>query len=94
MAPLTLVFLLFCSLLLSKPPLGEEGSCPLQKTLSSTHSPIPCGQDEKEQLAGYKGVTPGGLSWGNSLERLGGEEIGNFLNLDSWSPVSQWGRWK
>lgn len=40
------------------------------------------------------GVPPGGPSWGNSLERLGGEEFGNFLNLDSWSPVSQWGRWK
>lgn len=39
-------------------------------------------------------MPPGGQSWGNRLERLGGEEFGNFLNLDSWSPVSQWGRWK
>lgn len=41
MAPLTLVFQLSYSLLLSGPPLGREGSCPSQKPLSTTHSPTP-----------------------------------------------------
>lgn len=35
MAPLTRVFQLFCSLLLSRTPLGGEGSCSSQKPLST-----------------------------------------------------------
>lgn len=93
--PLTRVFQLFCSPLLSRPPQVGGGSCSPQKPLSTCpHTPTPCGQCEKEQLARCMGVPPGGRSWGNRLERLGGEEFGNFLNLDNWSSVSQWGRWK
>lgn len=76
MAPLTRVFQLFCSLLLSRTPLGGEGSCSSQKPLSTPHTPTPSGQYEKEQLVGYmgchQGARAGEIAWkgwvGRNLE--------------------------